>query len=186
MLLTASANLSSLFFFFLMIRRPPRSTLFPYTTLFRSGLSGFDHRSSRDDDDGQVHRAGDRLDRGVGGHRLDHRGGRVDRVDRPGEVAVEEGPEDLPADRAAAASSSRCSKRANPSSLSVVGIVTLTIPACASRVAGKPLARKTRSMAWFWATTCASKMRIPWSAATEARRRRRWVARPWPWCSSAT
>src|SRR5256885_9092842 len=28
---------ASLFFFFLMIRRPPRSTLFPYTTLFRSG-----------------------------------------------------------------------------------------------------------------------------------------------------
>src|SRR3712207_6893710 len=27
-------------FFFLMIRRPPRSTLFPYTTLFRSGLEG--------------------------------------------------------------------------------------------------------------------------------------------------
>src|SRR2546430_9774819 len=27
---------SYLFFFFLMIRRPPRSTLFPYTTLFRS------------------------------------------------------------------------------------------------------------------------------------------------------
>src|SRR5256885_3941941 len=26
----------NLFFFFLMIRRPPRSTLFPYTTLFRS------------------------------------------------------------------------------------------------------------------------------------------------------
>src|SRR5438874_6473353 len=25
-----------LFFFFLIIRRPPRSTLFPYTTLFRS------------------------------------------------------------------------------------------------------------------------------------------------------
>src|ERR1039457_6482811 len=30
------------FFFFLMIRRPPRSTLFPYTTLFRSHL---DHGS---------------------------------------------------------------------------------------------------------------------------------------------
>src|SRR2546430_14486427 len=36
-------------FFFLMIRRPPRSTLFPYTTLFRSqpepgsGWSGTDH-----------------------------------------------------------------------------------------------------------------------------------------------
>src|SRR5690554_7959243 len=29
-------RLSLLFFFFLMIRRPPRSTLFPYTTLFRS------------------------------------------------------------------------------------------------------------------------------------------------------
>src|SRR2546422_5074263 len=27
-------------FFFLMIRRPPRSTLFPYTTLFRSTASG--------------------------------------------------------------------------------------------------------------------------------------------------
>src|SRR5256885_1162699 len=31
-----SHSLSFLFFFFLMIRRPPRSTLFPYTTLFRS------------------------------------------------------------------------------------------------------------------------------------------------------
>src|SRR5260370_24491394 len=30
-----------LFFFFLMIRRPPRSTLFPYTTLFRSRRYGF-------------------------------------------------------------------------------------------------------------------------------------------------
>src|SRR5437764_14973940 len=28
------------YFFFLMIRRPPRSTLFPYTTLFRSVLLG--------------------------------------------------------------------------------------------------------------------------------------------------
>src|SRR2546430_16724822 len=27
------------YFFFLMIRRPPRSTLFPYTTLFRSQLA---------------------------------------------------------------------------------------------------------------------------------------------------
>src|SRR2546423_3874980 len=33
------------FFFFLMIRRPPRSTLFPYTTLFRSRRlgRGMDH-----------------------------------------------------------------------------------------------------------------------------------------------
>src|SRR5688572_10031763 len=29
-------TISILYFFFLMIRRPPRSTLFPYTTLFRS------------------------------------------------------------------------------------------------------------------------------------------------------
>src|SRR5437870_7432629 len=34
-----------LFFFFLMIRRPPRSTLFPYTTLFRSGNGS--HREQR-------------------------------------------------------------------------------------------------------------------------------------------
>src|SRR5690606_41899894 len=31
-------------FFFLLIRRPPRSTLFPYTTLFRSGQSVRDPR----------------------------------------------------------------------------------------------------------------------------------------------
>src|SRR6516162_10409552 len=35
------ATIFSLFFlFFLMIRRPPRSTLFPYTTLFRSRCAG--------------------------------------------------------------------------------------------------------------------------------------------------
>src|SRR5260221_5326624 len=32
---------SDVFFFFLMIRRPPRSTLFPYTTLFRSSVRIF-------------------------------------------------------------------------------------------------------------------------------------------------
>src|SRR5258708_35830157 len=31
-----SGSMLTLAFFFLMIRRPPRSTLFPYTTLFRS------------------------------------------------------------------------------------------------------------------------------------------------------
>src|SRR2546429_6499040 len=30
------SRMLAMFFFFLMIRRPPRSTLFPYTTLFRS------------------------------------------------------------------------------------------------------------------------------------------------------
>src|SRR5688572_32764405 len=34
-------------FFFLMIRRPPRSTLFPYTTLFRSEGSGRAARGCR-------------------------------------------------------------------------------------------------------------------------------------------
>src|SRR2546430_9859143 len=33
---------SPLLFFFLMIRRPPRSTLFPYTTLFRSVYNAID------------------------------------------------------------------------------------------------------------------------------------------------
>src|SRR5256885_6536782 len=34
-----------LFFFFLMIRRPPRSTLFPYTTLFRSKLIAVNNKT---------------------------------------------------------------------------------------------------------------------------------------------
>src|SRR5574338_1731567 len=50
-----------LFFFFLMIRRPPRSTLFPYTTLFRSGLVGRElapgvvHDAQLDPGDGDAH-----------------------------------------------------------------------------------------------------------------------------------
>src|SRR5256886_14275328 len=39
---TAQVCWRDIFFFFLMIRRPPRSTLFPYTTLFRSMSPGFD------------------------------------------------------------------------------------------------------------------------------------------------
>src|SRR2546425_8943925 len=38
MALTWKEKIFCFFFFFLMIRRPPRSTLFPYTTLFRSLL----------------------------------------------------------------------------------------------------------------------------------------------------
>src|SRR3712207_8369344 len=38
-------------FFFLMIRRPPRSTLFPYTTLFRSMIVRLDERVSQRMDD---------------------------------------------------------------------------------------------------------------------------------------
>src|SRR2546430_14099571 len=36
---SAVSAVSICFFFFLMIRRPPRSTLFPYTTLFRSAAT---------------------------------------------------------------------------------------------------------------------------------------------------
>src|SRR3989442_6410118 len=39
-------TLNSFHFFFLMIRRPPRSTLFPYTTLFRS-LKQYDQAGLR-------------------------------------------------------------------------------------------------------------------------------------------
>src|SRR2546430_17732730 len=35
-ILLSTLHMDSFVFFFLMIRRPPRSTLFPYTTLFRS------------------------------------------------------------------------------------------------------------------------------------------------------
>src|SRR3712207_7927497 len=38
----------SFVFFFLMIRRPPRSTLFPYTTLFRSEAEEQQPRRDRD------------------------------------------------------------------------------------------------------------------------------------------
>src|SRR3712207_8871859 len=60
-----------LFFFFLMIRRPPRSTLFPYTTLFRSFLIDIDAKARRQ---GRVGRRDDqahRLARGQPLHGLD-------------------------------------------------------------------------------------------------------------------
>src|SRR2546430_11636305 len=44
-----SHSLLNVHFFFLMIRRPPRSTLFPYTTLFRS--LEFDQHRGREDRD---------------------------------------------------------------------------------------------------------------------------------------
>src|SRR5256885_6928069 len=46
-----------LFFFFLMIRRPPRSTLFPYTTLFRSHTHArFSDEVFREEEE-KIHRA---------------------------------------------------------------------------------------------------------------------------------
>src|SRR5712664_4779438 len=53
-----------LFFFFLMIRRPPRSTLFPYTTLFRSiGVHSGHRRKTSDaaDDWRRTCRRGNRI-----------------------------------------------------------------------------------------------------------------------------
>src|SRR2546422_10560505 len=64
--------LSLTLFFFLMIRRPPRSTLFPYTTLFRSIRDPEQHECRR--------RAGEDVrqpDRGFEGHRLLRRGDTV-------------------------------------------------------------------------------------------------------------
>src|SRR5438128_3556575 len=59
----------STFFFFLMIRRPPRSTLFPYTTLFRSAEPIEEHAIFRQSihhavcsNDGRVHGAGKNQD----------------------------------------------------------------------------------------------------------------------------
>src|SRR5438477_8633218 len=51
-----------------MIRRPPRSTLFPYTTLFRSALDG--RRRRRGGADGPARRAGPDLDRPESGRDL--------------------------------------------------------------------------------------------------------------------
>src|SRR2546422_6331897 len=55
------------YFFFLMIRRPPRSTLFPYTTLFRSWATGLDRDGIRDIREDRLHAGAERvqhLDRG--------------------------------------------------------------------------------------------------------------------------
>src|SRR5687768_18148737 len=61
-------------FFFLMIRRPPRSTLFPYTTLFRSRLPGAPFPSSRD---AMSHRAGARFLEGDRGAARDRKSTRL-------------------------------------------------------------------------------------------------------------
>src|SRR3712207_9107552 len=50
------SHVFNFFFFFLMIRRPPRSTLFPYTTLFRSPKTT--RRKGHDGDDGRRDPAG--------------------------------------------------------------------------------------------------------------------------------
>src|SRR2546428_13968079 len=67
----AIVNQFYVFFFFLMIRRPPRSTLFPYTTLFRSLRSAAapgrrertDRRPLREEERERRDPAGSRLSR---------------------------------------------------------------------------------------------------------------------------
>src|SRR5256885_5216090 len=62
-----------LLFFFLMIRRPPRSTLFPYTTLFRSlraAAKASSHLGAHLDDALGL-RHGERLRDGIGDDELD-------------------------------------------------------------------------------------------------------------------
>src|SRR5471032_3555867 len=49
---TNSVSTINYFFFFLMIRRPPRSTLFPYTTLFRSHFLGGNYYDTNFDSHG--------------------------------------------------------------------------------------------------------------------------------------
>src|SRR5436190_5255202 len=49
--------------FFLMIRRPPRSTLFPYTTLFRSERQIVQHVMRNDHHAFAAHVRGERVDR---------------------------------------------------------------------------------------------------------------------------
>src|SRR3712207_8863756 len=65
------------YFFFLMIRRPPRSTLFPYTTLFRS-----DRRAR-----GRDRLADDHEDAGAD-DRAQAEGGQVERADGPAEPVL--------------------------------------------------------------------------------------------------
>src|SRR3712207_8799133 len=74
-------------FFFLMIRRPPRSTLFPYTTLFRSAVAeavaGLERRGVREVRGDRVRRGADlggrQVDAQLAGGGVGDRGGQEDR-----------------------------------------------------------------------------------------------------------
>src|SRR5256885_4902219 len=62
LVLRQNYTLSIYFFFFLMIRRPPRSTLFPYTTLFRSR----EHGKTLDESRGSVRRGIENVEHACG------------------------------------------------------------------------------------------------------------------------
>src|SRR5256885_8528605 len=69
-----------LYFFFLMIRRPPRSTLFPYTTLFRSRIWAVSLQPPRSIRSGQAFTAARSADSFSATHRSEnHLGGSEDR-----------------------------------------------------------------------------------------------------------
>src|SRR3712207_8265419 len=55
-----------------MIRRPPRSTLFPYTTLFRSRRAAVEHRAAGDLRHGAGRADPDRFQRDLERHRAVH------------------------------------------------------------------------------------------------------------------
>src|SRR5256885_7467942 len=78
--MTWSVAITIFYFFFLMIRRPPRSTLFPYTTLFRSRRQPMRNRSSLsrlDREKNKVHRTFD-----LGRIRSDRAGNHDAKTDR--------------------------------------------------------------------------------------------------------
>src|SRR3712207_7763434 len=75
-----------MYFFFLMIRRPPRSTLFPYTTLFRSPGVGVPLAGAP-----AVGEAGDRAGAVHGAGALRRRRGAGVRRGAPGDAALHHG-----------------------------------------------------------------------------------------------
>src|SRR6266511_298119 len=81
------------FFFFLMIRRPPRSTLFPYTTLFRSARDRHPQSALLD------------------GHAVDRRTRRRDCVGRQNRPATNDMRGDRPSDAGGLAHTERWSDR---------------------------------------------------------------------------
>src|SRR2546430_13642001 len=64
-------------FFFLMIRRPPRSPLFPYTTLFRSVLSGASPAPTQGKGWGAIHELSDQAAVTAGFTALDRKSTRL-------------------------------------------------------------------------------------------------------------
>src|SRR5947207_7883313 len=69
-----------MFFFFLMIRRPPRSTLFPYTTLFRSVFEDLQGRPVETQPKGRMPGRIERRDADISGRQITRQIGVRDRA----------------------------------------------------------------------------------------------------------